>query len=434
MVITRFFLLVSSLVFALGIVRVNGETKTFRSRPIPLGPGEVANYFYRLEMPSGHVGIKSFSADLVDEDGREVPLSEVYIHHWVVNKMHKEKDAVHVGTNYYVVTNSGTCQGRMLPQFFGLGSETRRTEYKIPDPYVVEVGNPNEIPHGYEEEWLLNIHTIDTRGAVNAMHCLECRCAAYNVSVTEYGKIVPQQYVGGLECCLHGYKCASKEGFHGGRRNLYLQYTVVYFPMEPILKPVRIYIFDVTDDRKAPTEEARCKVEFNVPPCDKSKDIACQHEMNALVWLPEEKEVDVLYVNGHLHVGGISLGVHREDGREMCTSEPIYGTGHEAGNETGYVVGMSSCFPKIGTMRIKPGETLRLKAVYNSEELHTGVMGLMYFLVVDAVPNERGSLSFWNIAGAVLVIAFAVAIIGFSLVRYTHMKRSNVGYESLVQA
>ena len=44
--------------------------------------------------------------------------------------------------------NSGTCQRDILPQYYGLGSETRRTDTDVPDPFGIVVGNPAEIPQG----------------------------------------------------------------------------------------------------------------------------------------------------------------------------------------------------------------------------------------------------------------------------------------------
>lgn len=71
--------------------------------------------------------------------------------------------------------NDGICQDRALDQLFGLGSETRHTNYAIPDPYGIVVGDPALVPEGNREAWSLNIHGIDTRSAVDPHGCLECR-------------------------------------------------------------------------------------------------------------------------------------------------------------------------------------------------------------------------------------------------------------------
>jgi Stress up-regulated Nod 19 len=73
-----------------------------------------------------------------------------------------------------LVRNSGLCK-HTLGQYYGLGSETRKTDTWVPDPYGIVVGNPEEVPAGYEERWLLNVHAIDTRGVTDRLGCTECR-------------------------------------------------------------------------------------------------------------------------------------------------------------------------------------------------------------------------------------------------------------------
>lgn len=71
----------------------------------------------------------------------------------------------------------------------------------------------------------------------------------------------------------------------------------------------------------------------------------------------------------------------------MCTSNPRYGEGEDAGNEAGYVVGMSTCYPEPGSVRVADGEVLTLESNYSSSQAHTGVMGLFYILVAEAAPG-----------------------------------------------
>ena len=81
-----------------------------------------------------------------------------------------------------------------------------------------------------------------------------------------------------------------------------------------------------------------------------------------------------------------------QDGRVLCSSMPTYGQGKEAGNEAGYIVGMSTCYPQPGSVKINVGETLILESNYSSAQRHTGVMGLFYILVADQLPKPRLSL------------------------------------------
>ena len=61
----------------------------------------------------------------------------------------------------------------------------------------------------------------------------------------------------------------------------------------------------------------------------------------------------------------------------------------EAGNEAGYIVGMSTCYPKPGTIKLEDGEDLILESRYSNSQKHTGVMGLFYILVADRTPERK---------------------------------------------
>lgn len=76
-----------------------------------------------------------------------------------------------------------------------------------------------------------------------------------------------------------------------------------------------------------------------------------------------------------------------KDGRILCASLPIYGDGKEVGNEDGYIVGMSTCYPKPGSVKVVDGEVLTFESNYSSTQMHTGVMGLFYLLVADPQPT-----------------------------------------------
>jgi hypothetical protein len=82
------------------------------------------------------------------------------------------------------------------------------------------------------------------------------------------------------------------------------------------------------------------------------------------------------------------LWQYLQNGRVICNSFPKYGTGMEAGNEKGYVVGMSTCYPKPGSVKLFDGEILTLEAVYNNSVGHTGVMGHFYILVAEKLPHH----------------------------------------------
>ncbi|KAL2554839.1 Stress up-regulated Nod 19 [Forsythia ovata] len=373
------------------------KTSVFLSPKFVLEPGSVSNKdYYDIDFPRGHIALKSFNAEVVDEAGNPIPLHETYLHHWVVLRYHKRKGVDipkyhgNVGFNQsdYVVRNNGVCD-KDLSQYFGIGSETRRTATHIPDPYGIEIGNPVEIPHGYEEKWMLNVHAIDTRGVRDKSGCTECRCDLYNVTVDEDGHALPPDYNGGLRCCHDGTKCRVKEGFYGVKRSLYLRYKVKYIDWDASIVPVKIYILDVTDiwtrsdESKGVRSRHNCLIEYEVESCDIGEaNDRCTHTKTLSVGLPTSG--DVIYGVAHQHAGGIGSTLYGQDGRVICSSNPIYGEGNEAGNEAGYIVGMSTCYPVPGSVKISDGEILTLVSNYSSAQRHTGVMGLFYILVADS--------------------------------------------------
>ncbi|KAF7803917.1 stress up-regulated Nod 19 protein [Senna tora] len=379
----------------------NIKEAVFLSPKFELGPGSVSNkYFFDLEFPRGHIAIKNFTGEVVDEEGNSIPLHQTYLHHWLVVKYHLRKGVTHTGhgmppkSDYVIARNSGLCQKDSLSQYFGLGSETRKTATYIPDPFGIEIGNPAEIPDGYEEKWLLNVHAIDTRGVQDKKGCTECRCDLYNVTKDEYGKPLSPGYLGGLKCCYDNTHCRVKEGFEASKRRLYMKYTVKWIDWDDSIVPVTVYIFDVTDrlkklnGSKGMSTEHNCQVEYQVEPCINHEDSSGCIDVKRK-GLPMPSGGYVIYGVTHQHAGGLGSTLYGQDGRVICSSKPRYGSGKEAGNEAGYIVGMSTCYPKPGSVQISNGETLTLESNYNSSQRHTGVMGLFYLLVADKLPNQH---------------------------------------------
>lgn len=418
------------------------KSMVYLSPKITQNPGSVSNkFYYDIEFPKGHIGIKSFNAEVVDEAGNPVSLQETYLHHWVAVRYYQRKgvkEAKHNGnlgfhqSDMIIAGNSGVCN-HGLSQFFGLGSETRRTSTHVPDPYGIEVGNPLEIPAGYEEKWLFNIHAIDTRGAVDAMGCTECRCNLYNVTNDEYGRALKPNYLGGLYCCYDGTQCKVKNGLESVKRNLYLKYTVKWVDWSDSIVPVKIFIFDVTDTFQY-TGIHDCIVEYDV---ENSTTGVATNDFTSIkkssVSFPTGG--DVVYGVAHQHSGGIGSALYGEDGRVICSSKPTYGEGNIAGDEAGYIVGMSTCYPKPGSVKITKGETLTLESNYSSEKSHTGVMGLFYILVAESSLELNNAVQiheeskipifFWGVA------VFGLAICAAVLVAYRRRKQSEDGYQSI---
>ncbi|OAY78641.1 hypothetical protein ACMD2_07203 [Ananas comosus] len=422
------------------------KSATFLSPPFFLRPGSVSNKFYfDIPFPKGHIALKSFNAEVVDENGVPVPLHETYLHHWVLERYYGRREYGDLDLSKIIlVRNSGICN-HTLGQYYGLGSETRRTSTWVPDPYGIEVGKPEEIPLGYEERWLLNIHAIDTRGVEDRLGCTECKCSLYNVTKDEYGHPIADNYIGGLYCCYDETQCRVKEGVEGVTRKLFLKYTVMWVDWDVSVAPVKIYIFDVTDTGEATSDPRRssCKVEYEVPACsleDKANG-ECVHTKTA-VRLVMPRGGHIVYGVSHQHSGGLGSALYGEDGRLLCTSNPTYGEGEEAGNEANYIIGMSTCYPKPGSVKVSDGEALTFVSNYSSTQLHTGVMGLFYILVAEMLPPPPPKIPIfltfpasWGFevsksTWALLLAAAALAlIIGIS---YYRKRDTSAGYQSLV--
>lgn len=374
----------------------NIKTTVFYSPKIELSPGFISNkVYYDVDFPRGHIALKSFHAELVDESGNSVPLQETYLHHWIVEKYQQPKNVPnnYQTDNIIMVRNSGLCQDNLLGQYYGLGAETRGTKTYIPDPYGVEIGNPEEIPKGYDEKWMINVHAIDTRGVEDRMGCIECKCDLYNVTINAVnGKPLDPNYKGGLGCCPDNGQCRMKKGyFLGPKHIIYLKYTIMWVHWDEYVVPVKIYILDVTDSWKRSNEtngmsiEHNCMVEYLVEACSKSH--GCVDVKRASV--PIKEGGYIIYSVGHQHVGAIRSTLYGQDGRVICNSYPKYGTGKEAGNEKGYIVAMSACYPKPGSIKLFDGEILKLTTIYNNSMMHTGVMGHFYFLVAEKLAQHH---------------------------------------------
>ncbi|CAL5013800.1 unnamed protein product [Urochloa decumbens] len=386
------------------------KSMTALSPPFFLRPGSVADkYYHDIAFPRGHVALKSFNCEVVDERGAAVPLHEAYLHHWLVRRYYAATTNSSAAPATIPARNAGVCEGDTHGQYYGLGSETRnvvfssaylvcdevlfahlsvpvclktrRTAAWVPDPYGVEAGEPAAPPEGYEERWMLNVHAIDTRGAADRQGCTECRCDLYNVTADEYGRRVAEDCAGGLLCCYDGTRCRVEEGFVDGEpRKLFFRYTVMWLDWSDAVVPVRIYIFDVTH-KPLPVG---CKVEYKIEECsseDRGKN-DCVHVQVAKQVVP--RGGDLVFGVAHQHAAGIGSSLHGQAGRLLCESTPAYGDGREeAGNEAGYIVGMSTCYPKPGTVTVRDGEVLTVVSNYSSERQHTGVMGLFYILVAE---------------------------------------------------
>lgn len=112
----------------------NIKTTVFYSPKIELSPGFISNkVYYDVDFPRGHIALKSFHAELVDESGNSVPLQETYLHHWIVEKYQQPKNVPnnYQTDNIIMVRNSGLCQDNLLGQYYGLGADQQEAQKHI---------------------------------------------------------------------------------------------------------------------------------------------------------------------------------------------------------------------------------------------------------------------------------------------------------------
>ena len=164
------------------------KTETFLSTGIKIRPGDVNNKFYDVGSPAGSFATVDFNAELVYENGDPVPLTDVYLHHWIMFEftiptggaklVRQELQEAMRGSGAHAYHVAGgkplrVAAGREVRQGWAKGGETRHLNSTIPAPYGMVSGG-----EGLRTQWVLNVHGIDTRGAKNRMGCTECRYVA----------------------------------------------------------------------------------------------------------------------------------------------------------------------------------------------------------------------------------------------------------------
>lgn len=167
------------------------RSETFLSPGITIRPGDVKNKLYDVEAPTGLFATVDFNAELVYENGEPVPLSDVYLHHWILVEVIVPTGAAKLageelqetmrrsGAHAYHVGKPLHRVGRLhVKEAWAKGGETRHLNSTIPAPYGIVSGG-----EGMRTQWVLNVHGIDTRGAANRMGCTECRSVSTLSSV-----------------------------------------------------------------------------------------------------------------------------------------------------------------------------------------------------------------------------------------------------------
>ena len=400
------------------------------------------------EFASKPMAIVDYSVDIVDKEGTRVPLYDGYNHHYALGiggyealnwyyKKHKndpyggyELNATQVPTmrtfmdDMRALSLDVSRRGRRRAANFGGGSgaEERGTSHLLPAPFAHVVDKPEAlIPLIH----LINTKAPDRRPGDGYSKLLECPCTPQRRFDESTGHIdgkppVPpfscnskfedegnpscsfDAYEGGFRCCEHGVFLLDTSVHDVSKEEtteFFFKFDFEFLELEPETRQVRPpACCDVTSNRTVGGN-----IEFDVPACSEGVDPEdCVYEMSSsqtIDMMPNyhhktehldvdpREVVELVYAVGHLHVGGLSLDLYDDDSGELlCHSVPKYGATEAAGDEEGYVVGMSSCTfdPPIKMTR---DTVVRTVSRYNNTVGHHGVMALWLMQVSDPAPT-----------------------------------------------
>ncbi|KAD4889165.1 hypothetical protein E3N88_21238 [Mikania micrantha] len=189
-------------------------------------------------------------------------------------------------------------------------------------------------------------------------------------------------WAGYIIAIYDGTQCKVKNGVQNVSKNVYFKYTVKWVDWGDSIVPVKIFIFDVTDTWEK-TGIHDCLFEYDVK--KSTTGVATNNytsSRRSSVSFPTAG--DVIYGFAQQYIGRTGASLHGEDGRVICSSKPIYGKGNDVGDEADCIVGISTCYPKPGSVKIAKGETVTLESNYSSKKMHAGVLGLFYILVAES--------------------------------------------------
>lgn len=153
-----------------------------------------------------------------------------------------------------------------------------------------------------------------------------------------------------------------------------VQYVWSFAPWDDCVEPLINVRLDVTEIGFGE------QLEYNIPPCETNDPTDEECVDTHISYQKAPLGGDLISAVGHIHATSISATIWGEDGRLLCHSTPIYGTGDVVGNEKGYVVGIAACWPPAGTpsSKVTKGEMLKFQVKYSKVNgPHTGMMGLI---------------------------------------------------------
>jgi len=352
-----------------------------------LAPGQVQSRSGWAPFPEGSDRVVTgLWADVVDaETHKPTPLSEVYLHHWLMYPTHGDNDGpcfMDAGElrewsclGGHALLRERPCKTPLHRGVFGVGAESRFNPFVPPDGYGVYLDS-------YRGPWRFSFHVISLFGTADPLACRECLCTAY----------ANQTPGGGFRCCHTGARCATSRAQQAGTRRAYsMRYTVRW--LEPagaatpaltprVAPPRRLRL--VTSAPSGGLTYNECEGEYAIP---RASAVGGVHRRVQRFMVAKHEAVDVAFTGVHLHAGGLRATVRRvAHGEVVCHARPGY--------DEGFVVHIHKSDSCRRPWHAAAGELFELEVVYNatgglSEELspafaHTGVMGYLFLAVAAA--------------------------------------------------
>jgi hypothetical protein len=429
------FPLIVILAWAASVSAVHAGLRSFvaYSNPVSLRPGEVNNHApapvtlpndIQEQFANKTMAIKGYDVDIVSIDpstGVEtsLPLTEFYNHHYIMSMGTTEAVAKFVshanqawgpscigGEHMQHLMDEVGLPGSFGAGIFGGGSgaEFRHTNYTLPSPFATMVWNP--------QSFALLLHFINTKGSTVDDRRFECPCFPTSNKIdiqngTINGRAPHPRFKCSEELKRQGNPACSLANYTGGLRCCEHGVWVVptpdrALPFDTMYAKITFHYYAGVEPRDTHTtsccDASGGNIEYDVLPCAPGTSAdQCIHTATHVAPLdffemhgddPSE-EVQLVHTVGHQHTGGLGMELRLESTDELlCHSLPRYGTGRAAGDESGFLVGISGCSwgapPLRAPPRLKRGDLIRTIARYNATVHRHGVMSLWLMKAVSA--------------------------------------------------
>jgi hypothetical protein len=336
--------------------------------------------------PGKQFAILKMQYDIVDMNKRSVPLTELYVHHWLVY------DTPTMGTGWNIGCG-GT--GTFVSNVYGAGAEVRGEHYAYPPGFGYKSGIAGR-PY-----WSANLHFIRTQdlstkdfnGSLGAAlkSCIECEYAPGKASGCRPGL----DGSGVFACCEQSARCPVNNPSDKTKVQYMLKQSLTWTTDVAKVQGVRMAVIDGFE----------CGTLTNLVPGKKRKGTTCGDKVcKTLVTRPAPFDGTIVWGYDHQHVGALNASFS-VNGDWKCSSFPHTGTDpHDTpGNSKGYIVAFKNCidpdkYPQSAIV-IKKGDSLTLEAYYTIDPAdttalplpggsHTGTMHLFYMFIAEGTVDE----------------------------------------------